>query len=569
MRNLQMWLLLVAISAGTSSAQTTAEIDLGDVSETHVWVPMRDGKRLSGYLYLPPGKGPFPGLFEQRYANLRGRTTRQLAARLAATGYGVLHVNFRGAQESEGIWVGYRALAGDALQDGYDTCEWLATRQWCTGKIGTFGSSQGGFAQNFLAITRPPHLTCQYMVDTGLSLFQEGYRLGGGTRPDRFKGMEAVCRVPQHNRDLMTQWFAHPNYDTYWEAEDCARHFDRMNVPCLTIGSWFDFMNQGSIASFQGRQHRGGPRSLGQQQLLIGPWLHGRRNKGHQVGDLRFPEHAAISVHDSMVAWFDQHLKGKTASTQQQAPVKYYVMGAAGEPGAPGNLWRSAADWPPPARTVPLYLGTDRDSKGVLQPSEPTDPTASTSYQSDPQHPMQIPGRSFPGARDARSFEAQSEVLTFTSTALPQPVEWTGPVEAEFYFSSTARDTDLIVRVCDVYPDGRSILLIGYPWRLRYREGFRQEVLLSPGEVVKVRFRVGWLSQIFNRGHRIRVTIASTGAPLYEPNPQTGLPLTVEFPDETVTAVNTVYHNHQHASRILAPVITEQAGKKEQAGKNL
>jgi predicted acyl esterase len=80
---------------------------------------------------------------------------------------------------------------------------------------------------------------------------------------------------------------------------------------------------------------------------------------------------------------------------------------------------------------------------------------------------------------------------------------------------------------------------------------------------------VGWLSQIFNRGHRIRVTIASTGAPLYEPNPQTGLPLTVEFPDETVTAVNTVYHNHQHASRILAPVITEQAGKKEQAGKNL
>ena len=160
-------------------------------------------------------------------------------------------------------------------------------------------------------------------------------------------------------------------------------------------------------------------------------------------------------------------------------------------------------------------------------------------------------------------------MLTFTSSALEQPVEWTGPVEAELYFSSTARDTDLIVRVCDVYPDGRSILLIGYPWRLRYREGFRQEVLLSPGEVVKVRFRVGWLSQIFNRGHRIRVTIASTGAPLYEPNPQTGLPLTVEFPDETVTAVNTVYHNQQHASRILAPVITEQAGKKEQAGKNL
>ena len=114
----------------------------------------------------------------------------------------------------------------------------------------------------------------------------------------------------------------------------------------------------------------------------------------------------------------------------------------------------------------------------------------------------------------------------------------------------------MIVRVCDVYPDGRSILIVDYPWRMRYREGFRQEVLMAPGEVYKVAFRVGWLSQVFNKGHRIRVTVASTGSPLYEPNPQNGRPLTIEFPGDAVKATNTIHHDRQHASRILAPVIS-------------
>ncbi len=78
---------------------------------------------------------------------------------------------------------------------------------------------------------------------------------------------------------------------------------------------------------------------------------------------------------------------------------------------------------------------------------------------------------------------------------------------------------------------------------------------MTPGEVYKVAFPVGWMSQIFNKGHRIRVTVASTGAPLYEPNPQTGQPLTIEFPDDAVKAVNTIHHNREHASRIIAPVV--------------
>ena len=143
---------------------------------------------------------------------------------------------------------------------------------------------------------------------------------------------------------------------------------------------------------------------------------------------------------------------------------------------------------------------------------------------------------------------------TFTTEPLAEPVEWTGLVRAELYVSSTARDTDFIVRISDVYPDGRSILIMDYPRRARYREGFGKEVMMKPGRVYKIAFDVGSLSQIFNRGHRIRVTVASNGAPLYEPNPQTGEPLTVRWPARVVVAENSIHHERDHASRILAPV---------------
>ncbi len=132
--------------------------------------PMRDGKRLSAYRYTPDGEGPWPAVFEQRYGGLQGKSTRESAARVAAEGFVVALVNFRGTHLSEGDWVGYRALQWGELQDGYDTCEWLADQDWCTGKIGTFGSSQGGYAQNYLAVTQLPHLLCQYMTAPALRL---------------------------------------------------------------------------------------------------------------------------------------------------------------------------------------------------------------------------------------------------------------------------------------------------------------------------------------------------------------------------------------------------------------
>ena len=550
---MRLALLLCFTFALAAQAADLPKLDFGAVREEHVMIPMRDGKHLSAYLFFPPGTGKFPAVFEQRYADISSAGSRKAAAKFAEGGFVIGLINYRGTHESEGVYRGYRGLEWGPLRDGYDVCEWLATQPWCTGKLGTYGGSQAGYAQNYLAVTQPPHLVAQYMTDTGLSLYQEGYRIGGATKPQRFIKGGSVARVLKDNEDMLREWDQHPDYDDYWRNEDASLHFDKMNYPCFTIGSWFDFMCQGSVASFIGRNKHGGDNSRGHQLLMIGPWLHGGYPKSNKIGDLVFPENAMFDVYAHMTLWFNHFLKGEDNGADKTATVRYYVMGATGEAGAPGNVWREAKDFPPQATDAHWFLHAD----GSLAAAKPGDSKASTSYASDPERPMSLPYTGFPGAKDARGFEEQSEVRTWTSEVLAKPLEVTGRIKGEVFVSSTAKDTDFFLRVTDVYPDGRSMLLMDYPLRARYHEGFDHQKLLVPGEVTKLAWDIGWTSIIFNKGHRVRVTIASTGAPYYEPNPQTGGPVTHFVSGPGVAAINTIWHDKDHASHVILPVVSQ------------
>ncbi len=529
-------IVIIALACGSAAAQT-------GVTEQHVMVPMRDKVRLSMYLYIPPGSGPWPVLYEQRYASLQGRAVRERAAKLATHGYVVAEENFRGTQLSEGVYVGYRALGWGEQKDGYDSVEWLAKQPWSNGKIGTFGGSQAGYAQNFLAVTEPPHLVCQFITDGGLSLFHLGYRLGGITRAKRFLGANLeAARDPAQARQYLVTQLQHPDYDEYWQQEDCKRHFAEMNVPATIVASWYDFMSVEGVEAFMGRQHRGGPHARGQQKLVIGPWLHGGTKVGTKIGELEYPENAYWDVDAKMIRYFDYKLKGKQTGADKDPAVRYYVLGA--------NQWRDADDWPVKAQDTSYYF----QSAGSLSGRKPDSATSSTEFISDPEHPAPMPGRNYLAARDGREFEKNPDVRTFTSELLTQPVEWTGKIRAELYVSSSARDTDFIARISDVYPDGRSIMILESIRRARYRDSFEHPTLLTPGKIYRVAFDLGWLSQVFNPGHRIRVAIAGNGADFYEPNPNTGEAFTVGPAAHTVVAKDTVYHNRQYASRIIAPV---------------
>jgi predicted acyl esterase len=191
----------IGLGAGGSDPGTL--FDAASIREEHVMVAMRDGVRLSVLLFTPPGdEGPWPGLLQQIYGDTSG--SGPAMRRLAAHGYVVAMQNFRGCQQSEGRYQGYRALGFGEHQDGYDTVEWLAALPQCDGQVGTMGGSQAGFAQNFTAVAAPPSLKCQYMSNTGLSLFEEGYRLGGLTRYERFQtAMISACRDPADNSKLI------------------------------------------------------------------------------------------------------------------------------------------------------------------------------------------------------------------------------------------------------------------------------------------------------------------------------------------------------------------------------
>jgi len=268
------------------------------------------------------------------------------------------------------------------------------------------------------------------------------------------------------------------------------------------------------------------------------------------IGDLEFPANSRYDLDDGMIRWFDYKLKGKETGVDKDPTVRYYVASATGEPGAPGNVWRESVDWPVKAQEAPYYI----DGGGALTARKPDSAKGSTEFASDPLHPAPMQGRNYLAAKDGRDYEKHPDVRTFTSALLTEPVEWTGKVRTELYVSSDARDTDFIVRVSDVYPDGRSIMLGDAIRPARYRDSFQQPTPLTPGHIYRVAFDVGWMSQIFNRGHRIRVTIAGTGADFYEPNPNTGELLTIKPAVRMVVAKNSVYHNRQYASRIIAPV---------------
>lgn len=286
--------------------------------------------------------------------------------------------------------------------------------------------------------------------------------------------------------------------------------------------------------------------------MILGPWVHGRYNKdAGKVGELEFPEKSKFSVVEHQMQWFDHYLKGEPNGVNRDAPVRYYVMGACGEPGAPGHEWRNAQSWPPPSNeTAYRLLDKRRLSAGSEKPS-----AESTTWVADPHNPPKLEGRQPQSGLDQRNLENHSGVLTFTTDALTEPVEWTGMMRARLYMSSSARDTDAIVRVTDVYPDGRSILLTDMVRRLRFRNGFERQDLLEPDKVNKVEFDISWISHIFNRRHRIRISVCSHAAPYWEINPQTGEAITVDLPPRMQVAHNALWHAPGKESAILAPVV--------------
>jgi len=506
-----------------------------------IQVPMRDGVNLATEVFLPDGEGPWPTILIQTpYGR---KSAAGLASQAHERGYALVSQDFRGRFDSEGV--DYPVFVHNGWgehQDGYDTVEWIASQEWSNGKVGGFGISAPGIALNMMAPSRPPHLVCCYVGVAFSSMYAQSAYQGGAFRKSLLENWLTGNKFDPKNLELIR---AHPDYDDFWKAIDPERMAPRVNVPTLFLGGWYDIFTAGTINSFVTINKQGDKGARGKCRLVMEPYGHGRSE------DLVFPNVAHPKTADAW-RWFDLWMKNDGKGIEEIPAVQYFVMGDPADPNTPGNKWKTADDWPVPAEMKPVYFHTDNK----LRLGPPTELFGSLSYKYDPKDPVPTIGGAnltiSKGPKDQRSIESRSDILLFTSPELDRHVEVTGPIKVKLWASSTARDTDFTAKLCDVYPDGRSMIVLDGILRASHRNSMGRSELMEPEKIYEFEIDLWSTSLVLSPGHRVRIAISSSNSPRFEPNPNTGKPSGVN--GKTEVATNTIYMDANHPSHILLPV---------------
>ncbi len=519
------------------------------------YVLMRDGvTHLGTDVWLP---SRIPGM---SWDTLLKRTPygRDTPPRMFIDGdYAVVINSTRGREDSEGEDNVFDDDGWLENQDGYDTVEWIAEQPWSTGRICTFGGSAPGITQYLVAGAAPPHLVCCVAEIASANFYHHMNYPGGEFR----KHMVETWLEGQGSTHKLDEIWAHPDEDEYWDRRNLMNRLDHVVVPILHIGGWYDIFSQGTLDFFHHLQNEGGEGARFNQKLVIGPWIHGLYASPWQ-GELQYPWNSVFADYaETVMKWYDFWLRGEDNGILDEPPARYYVMGP-GMPeaaSAPGNAWRLGDDWPPPGEERAYYLHPG----GLLSTEPPPAGGAFAEYVSDPDDPVPTRGGSNlyddigQGPMDQRPVDDRADVLTWQTPALAEPLEISGPVRLELWASSDRTDTDWVVKLEDVYPDGRAMLVTDLVLMGRHRVSFRQEDLLVPGEIHHFTVRLWDTSITLPAGHALRVAIASSNWPRFRMNPQTGEPFHQETGSEVAT--NRVYQDADHPTRLVVSVVDPAA----------
>lgn len=338
--------------------------------------------------------------------------------------------------------------------------------------------------------------------------------------------------------------------------------YDRITTPTLHIGGWYDLFLQGTIDNFVNMRSEGGSPEARQSKLIIGPWQH--LDHGHIVGEADFGEEAnsaSVDLAGLQLRWFDHYLKGNETGISSEAPIRLFVMGE--------NVWRDEQEWPL-SRTqyINYYLHSHGNANtlhgdGVLS-TNPPDSESPDSYTYDPLDPVVTKGGAIMilpdfngGVFDQREVESRGDVLVYSTPELEEDTEVTGPVTVRFWASSSARDTDFIARLVDVHPDGYARNMTDGIIRARFRNAGKGEEpsLLEPGKAYLYEIDMWSTSNVFKKGHRIRLDITSSCFPRWDRNPNTGHDFGEDQEKDVVVARQTVHHDADHPSMIVLPII--------------
>jgi putative CocE/NonD family hydrolase len=316
------------------------------------------------------------------------------------------------------------------------------------------------------------------------------------------------------------------------------------------VSGWYDDNGMGTSESWEVIS-RNAPEHA---RLILGPWYH-KANTTREIHHVPFGNNAIrYDLDVTQLRWFDRYLKGVENGVDQEPRVEYYMVGE--------NEWKTSQTWPPAEATVTnLYLSSGGQANtgvgdGALTLSEPGEQPVDT-YVYDPldaaPYLLDLSENENSVPENYREVEERADVLVYTTEPLEEEVIIAGEISAVLYAASSARDTDWLVRLCDVDEEGNSIRLSDGIICARYRHSFAEPQLLAPGQIERYEIRMTKIANVFRKGHRIRVSVTSGAENFSFPNPNTGYDLATDT--ETVIAKQSIYHNGQYPSHIKLPVL--------------
>lgn len=567
--------------------------------ERGVTMKTRDGVVLRADIYRPGAEGKYPVLLQRTPYD---KSNAADFAREAVTrGYVVVVQDVRGRYTSDGEWYTFKHESND----GYDAVEWAAALPYSDGRVGMFGGSYVGATQMLTAIVHPPHLAGICPVVTA-SNYHENWTYQGGALEQWFDqswssglaqdtmnrtvraatnalaadralplkkfpvfNLGNIAGGPELTRSLAPyylDWLAHPTYDAYWKQWAIDENYAQIQVPALTIAAWYDIFQGGSLRNYLGlRDHAANEAARKGQRLLV--TVGGHAGIGRKIGAVDFgPAAGEYDENKITLDWYDHLFKDvKNQFADDEKPVRLFVMGE--------NAWRDEAEWPlKRAVETKYYLHSAGKANtlagdGALTVDAPAAETAD-SYVYNPANPVPTVGGPLccdgahlaPGPMDQNEVEVRQDVLVYATKPLENDVEVTGPVTLTLFAKSSAVDTDFTAKLVDVSPQGFAQNLTEGILRARFRESTAVAKPLQPGKPVELTVDLWSTSNVFKKGHRIRLEVSSSNFPRFDRNLNTGKSAAEET--KFVSATNTVLHDAEHPSALLLPVV--KAGGSDQ-----
>jgi hypothetical protein len=481
----------LTLSRGDLAAQTivpTGNIQSPKIRKKYnVLVPMRDGVRLSSNIYRPEAAGRFPVIVVRTPYGKDSKAVSGQAEYFAQHGYAYVIQDVRGRYDSEGE---FTVLANEA-RDGYDTIEWLARQAWSNGNVGTFGGSYLSWDQFLAAEEQPPHLKAMVVQSTPPDIFHVAWRgaffindifwcilLDGRTNQDLSVYDEHLLKhlpvstmdeaAGRHLDKTFRAWVHHDSLDDFWKAQGYQSRLSRVKVPVLHLDGWYDMRDvSATLSNYNSLLSN----ELAAQRVVIGPWEHGSY-EARSIGDIDFGPEAVIDRKALFLTWYDCYLQQKNCDEIKKIPpVRVFLLGE--------NHWRDEQEWPPKrAQVTQFYFhsqghantstgdgaltrtppGNEPDDRYTYNPNDATTPILQSASGKDAL------------TADQRKAESRPDMLVFTSLPLESPLEVSGRIQAKLWAASSAPDTDWVVRLVDVHPDGYAQRLVDEIIRARYRE---------------------------------------------------------------------------------------------------